>query len=168
MMMLKMTKLLILTLSKTNSITTTRVLVVEDEVSNQKLIRLFMKGMGITADIVDSGSAAIEQVKCERYDVILMDIQMPGMDGLETTKHIRSQLDKDHQIPIIALTAKAMFGDKELFIDAGMDDYLSKPYSKADLLHVLNRNILRNQRVDKTGMDSYSVSNQSSLPANIL
>ena len=75
----------------------------------------------------------------KRYDLILMDIQMPHVDGIEATRHIRRELPIGEQPYIIAITARAMAGDRERFLAAGMNDYLSKPYTKTEVTEVLNR-----------------------------
>ena len=107
-----------------------RVLVVEDNFSNRKLIAIILKRWGITATLVESGEEATKLVKGVAYDIILMDVQMPGMDGFETTRVIReweaSQPGR-RQSHIVALTALAMAGDKSRCLEAGMNDYLSKP-----------------------------------------
>jgi CheY-like chemotaxis protein len=88
-----------------------------------------------------NGREVLEKLRAEPVDGILMDIQMPEMDGIDATKHIRSDAEfKAHaQIPIIALTAHALSGDKERFLEAGMDDYLSKPLDRKQLAEVLSR-----------------------------
>jgi len=90
--------------------------------------------MGFQADVVGNGSEAVKAVEKNNYHAVLMDVQMPEMDGYEATSAIRSMEKKTGEhIPIIALTASAMQGDKDLCIESGMDDYLSKPIIKADL-----------------------------------
>lgn len=91
--------------------------------------------------VVDNGEKALSAVTEADFDCILMDVQMPVMDGVEATRRIRSSHAKFRDIPIIALTAYAMAGDKDKFIDAGMDDYIAKPVDKEELLGVIERNV---------------------------
>lgn len=107
-----------------------RVLVVEDNMSNRKLISIILKRWGITATLVESGEEATQLIKGVAYDIILMDVQMPGMDGFETTQVIReweSAQPGRRRSYIVALTALAMADDKARCLEAGMDAYLSKP-----------------------------------------
>jgi CheY-like chemotaxis protein len=116
------------------------ILIAEDNVVNQQLIRRLLERQGHTATIVDTGRGAIEALDKREFDVVLMDVQMPEMDGFEATAEIRrrEQLSgKRHTI--IAMTAHAMSGDRERCLRAGMDDYLSKPIALAQLTAVLNR-----------------------------
>jgi len=107
------------------------VLLVEDNRINQKVSFEILNAVGLLVDIVDGGEMAIEAVQKSSYDAVLMDVQMPGMSGLEATAAIREMGAK---LPVIAMTANAMIGDREACLDAGMDDYVSKPID-ADLLY---------------------------------
>jgi CheY-like chemotaxis protein len=89
--------------------------------------------------VVTSGADAIEACFRERYDAVLMDYQMPALDGIETTHQIRIREQDGRRVPIIALTASAMAGDREKCLSAGMDDYLAKPIDRAQLKAVLHR-----------------------------
>ena len=126
-----------------NNLKNLRILLVEDVVTNQKVALRFLNKAGCKTDIASNGKEALEMIKAGSYEIVLMDIQMPVMDGIEATKIIRSSKSKDinNNIPIIAMTAHAMKGDKELFIQAGMDDYISKPIKENELLIAINRNI---------------------------
>ena len=106
-----------------------RLLLAEDDRINQLAAKALLEREGFSVDVADSGEAVLAALADNDYDCILMDIQMPGMDGLEATRVIRSddRFKDKRKIPIIALTAHAMIGDRENFIKAGMDDYLSKP-----------------------------------------
>ena len=116
-----------------------RVLVAEDNSVNQLFIKLMLGRLGHFVDVVASGVEAVEAVKRVPYDLVLMDIQMPEMDGPTATKVIR-QLDRPLcRIPIIALTANAMLGQREEYLAAGMDDYVSKPIEPALLLAAMAR-----------------------------
>jgi PAS domain S-box-containing protein len=109
-----------------------RVLLVEDNAINQQVALTMLKLMGIEADAMESGAAALAALADRSYELVLMDVQMPGMDGYETTRRIRAR-EQDNEksggprVPIIAMTAHAMQGDREACLAAGMDDYLTKP-----------------------------------------
>ena len=109
-----------------------------------------LKDTGYVADVVGNGLEAVEALRTLAYDVVLMDIFMAEMDGLEATRIIRSSKKMTGK-PIIALTANAMPGDQEKFLEAGMDDYLAKPVTKADLLTMLNKWMLNNSCSDSQG-----------------
>ena len=114
-----------------------RILVADDNLVNQKLIDRALQKLGYKADIVENGLEALEKNNQNIYDVILMDVQMPEMDGLEATGKIRQQ--NRNQPYIVAMTANAMAEDKEICLNAGMDDYLSKPMKLEDLVNVLEK-----------------------------
>ena len=123
-----------------------RILYAEDNPVNQKLGEKMIKRMGYKIDIVSDGLEAVEMIKENGpYDIVLMDIQMPNMDGLEATKEIRKWEMETHdssaqslnRIPIVALTANAMAGDRERYLEAGMDDYLSKPFKREKIQRVI-------------------------------
>jgi PAS domain S-box-containing protein len=116
-----------------------RVLLAEDNTFSQKVILLMLQRLGYNADCVASGPAALEALRRQDYDVILMDVMMPEMDGVETTKRIRAEWPAYRQPRIIALTAHAIVGDRERFLAAGMDDYLSKPLRIESLGAALRR-----------------------------
>ncbi|MDA0337079.1 MAG: ATP-binding protein [bacterium] len=110
-------------------------LLAEDNPLNRRIALARLKQWGYTADDVDNGRKAVEAAASGRYDVILMDVQMPEMDGLEATRAIRArEAEEGGHVPIIALTAHAMKGDRERFLAAGMDGYVSKPLRPDDLL----------------------------------
>ena len=115
-----------------------RILLTEDIELNQKVALHMLSSYGYQADIANNGKEAVEVLKHQSYDLVLMDIQMPDLDGLEATKQIRATLNI-HQPYIVAMTANAMQGDKEKCLAVGMDDYISKPISKRDLLAVLQQ-----------------------------
>jgi signal transduction histidine kinase/DNA-binding response OmpR family regulator len=105
--------------------TNLKILIAEDNNVNQKLLSAMLKKLGYISDIASTGLEAIDAVKRQNYDLIFMDVQMPEMDGLEATKVIKSIMNNPPKI--IALTANAMSGDAQMCLDAGMDDYMSKP-----------------------------------------
>ncbi|MGZ9222787.1 MAG: response regulator, partial [Anaerolineales bacterium] len=115
-----------------------RILLAEDNVVNQKLALRLLEQMGYRADLAANGIEAMESLERQTYDVILMDVQMPDMDGLEATRNIRKLMNaaKPH---IIAMTANAMEGDRELCIAAGMNDYISKPIHVNELVEALTK-----------------------------
>jgi signal transduction histidine kinase/DNA-binding response OmpR family regulator len=116
-----------------------RILVAEDVAVNQKFIRLALEQMGYRADVVADGREAIDAVRRQPYDVVFMDVQMPVLDGLAATRAIRERIAPSQQPYIAAMTANAMQGDREMCLDAGMDDYVSKPVYLAELRAALER-----------------------------
>jgi two-component system, sensor histidine kinase len=115
-----------------------RVLVAEDTESSRKLIKRILDKAGYPCDVVANGREAIEAMDRARYDLILMDCQMPVLDGFEATREIRRRQAADQRTPIIALTASAMKGDRENCLAAGMDDYLTKPVARDRLLALID------------------------------
>ena len=116
-----------------------RILLAEDNAVNQKLALRLLSQMGYRADLAANGLEAIAALKRQAYDVILMDVQMPEMDGLEATRQIRDLGAQLYQPTIIAMTANAMQGDRELCLAAGMDDYVSKPIRVEELVAALEK-----------------------------
>lgn len=115
-----------------------RILLAEDNTSSQKVAVQMLKKLGYKADVVANGMEALHAMERQHYDIILMDIKMPEMDGLEATRIIRQRWP--YNCPkIIAITAYGLEGDREKFVEAGMDDYISKPVKKEDLAKVLEK-----------------------------
>ena len=116
-----------------------RVLIAEDNVVNQKLIAQLLQRRGHQVSVVENGRKAVDAVALGGYDLVLMDLQMPELDGLEATAAIRArERTTQHRVPIIALTAHAMEGDRQRCLDAQMDGYLSKPIKAAELYDALD------------------------------
>ena len=117
-----------------------RILVVEDNRINQRLMLAILKKLGHHVTLASSGHEALEYVGAQTFDLVLMDIQMPEMDGVETTQKIRErEAHGGPHLPIIALTAHAMTGDRERYLAAGMDDYLTKPIQRDELIAAIDR-----------------------------
>jgi len=116
-----------------------RILLAEDNPVNQKLAIIILQKSGFSVDAVANGLQAIEKLKTQTYNAVLMDIQMPEMDGLEATRLIRSDPQITKHVPIIAMTANALKGDEEECLEAGMDDYISKPIDAKALIAILDR-----------------------------
>lgn len=111
----------------------TKVLVVEDNPFNMELVLEILDGMGFIAAGAANGAEAIKNVEKDVYDLVLMDIELPGMDGVAISKIIKNKPEYKN-VPIIALTAYAMKGDKERFLAAGFNDYISKPLDVPDFM----------------------------------
>jgi len=115
-----------------------RILLAEDNAVNQKLALRILEQMGYRADVASNGLETVESIERQKYDVILMDVQMPEMDGLDATREIR-KLGNVSQPHIVAMTANAMEGDREMCIAAGMNDYISKPIRVNELVEALRK-----------------------------
>ncbi len=116
-----------------------RILLAEDNVINQKLALRLLERMGYRADVAANGLETLDALRRQTYDVVLMDVQMPEMDGLEATRAIRREWPPQRHPRIIAMTANAMKEDRERCLDAGMDDYVSKPIRVEELINALNK-----------------------------
>jgi len=127
-----------------------RVLLVEDVVANRQVAIEFLNRAGYRVDAVVDGREAVTAVAQFPYDVVLMDISMPSMDGIEATRQIRALPGPMSTIPIIAMTAHVMKGDRESFLAAGMNDYLQKPINRALMLKMVAQHVSTSVGVDKT------------------
>ncbi len=116
-----------------------RVLVAEDNPVNRAVVLRQLRKLGIVAEAVSNGAAVLDVLDRVPCDLVLMDCQMPVMDGIEATKRIRRGEVRGRRTPVVALTASALHGDRERCLEAGMDDYLSKPVSESELLRVIER-----------------------------
>ena len=115
------------------------VLLADDNRVGQRVTSALLRRLGYNADVVDSGREVLKALDRSAYDVVLMDVYMPDMDGLTTTRRIRSDFPADDQPYVIALTASAVSSDKQDCLNAGMNDYLSKPIGIKDLEAALDR-----------------------------
>ena len=132
-----------------------RILLAEDNIVNQQVAVGILKKLGLSADIVANGGEAVKALETLPYDLVLMDMQMPVMNGLEATKQIRNPRSavKNHLVPIIAMTANAMQGDREKCLKAGMNDYVTKPVSPKALAEALEKWLPKKEK------DEYPISN---------
>lgn len=139
----------------TNSLNGKKILVTDDNEINRLLASTILLNFGAHITEASNGEEAFERLKTENFDLVLMDIQMPVMDGLEATKLIRRTIKSD--IPIIALTAFALKGDNQKCFDAGMDDYLSKPFEETQLLDIVSKWLNKPIEVETKVIDEISV-----------
>jgi two-component system sensor histidine kinase/response regulator len=121
-----------------------RILLVEDNEVNQLVASRILKNAGLEVDAAINGLEAVRMVQEKAYDIVLMDIQMPEMDGFEAAKRIR-QLGPFNNLPIVAMTAHAMAGDRELSLKAGMNDHINKPINVQELFSTLVRYLRKKQ-----------------------
>jgi len=144
-----------------------RILLVEDDATNQKLARAMLTKLGLMVDMADNGRQGLHAVFGSHYDAVLMDCQMPEMDGFEATAGIRrqEQLQGLPRIPIIAMTANAMEGDRERCLEAGMDDYLSKPVKRSQLADTLRKWLTGPAHPTGPGVDTMTQTEAPSLRA---
>lgn len=160
--------------SMSKTLKTLRILLAEDDSINQKVISKMLKKKGHFVDVVMNGKEALQIFTPEKYDVILMDIQMPEMDGIEAAQRIRKKENDRSHIPIIAMTAYALQGDRDRFLELGMDDYISKPI-QMDHLFLMLEGIASSLNTDKAEMPNKVIltdggevlfSRQKTLPSN--
>ncbi len=137
-----------------------RILLAEDNPVNQKVARKMLEKFGYYSDTVSNGFEAVKALTMIAYDMVLMDVVMPDMDGFEATIQIRNPLSKviNHHIPVIAMTAHAMKGDREKCLEVGMDDYISKPIKPEELLNVVEKWALKARRKSE---------NETSAPSHL-
>jgi two-component system sensor histidine kinase/response regulator len=122
-----------------NRSSSTRILLAEDNPINQKVAVKLLQKINYSVDVVENGRQAVEAVQKQKYSAVFMDVQMPEMDGFEATRLIREQEAGTRHIPIVAMTAHAMKGDRERCLEAGMDDYLPKPIDPQELHAMLDK-----------------------------
>src|ERR1019366_4993761 len=116
-----------------------RVLVAEDNIVNQKVAILMLGTLGIRPDVASNGREAVEMFEMTHHDLIFMDCQMPELDGYAASRSIRSREGGGRRVAIVAMTAEAMEGSRELCLEAGMDDYISKPVKRGEICEVLRK-----------------------------
>ena len=119
-----------------------KILLAEDNPINQKVALVNLNNMGHQVEIAKTGKEAVEKFMQNEFDLIFMDIQMPEMDGIEATKKIREiekQRAVSRKIPIIAMTANTMEGDREIYLQSGMNDYVSKPFKQNELIAIFSK-----------------------------
>ena len=116
-----------------------RLLLVEDNKINQMVAATLLEDAGHHVEIAEDGLAALVAADAVRFDLIFMDVQMPRLDGIEATRRLRAGSGPNRSTPVVALTANAMEGDRERYLDAGMNDYLSKPFELAAVLGMVAR-----------------------------
>jgi signal transduction histidine kinase/ActR/RegA family two-component response regulator/HPt (histidine-containing phosphotransfer) domain-containing protein len=136
-----------------------KILLAEDNLINQRVALGFLEELGHKVVIAKNGLEAINAVRCESFDLVLMDVQMPEMDGYEATRAIRrAEAGKNRHLPIIAMTANAMKGDREACLHAGMDDYIAKPIDPAKLVQVVDsfqsEGVWQNEHDDAAGWNT--------------
>jgi CheY-like chemotaxis protein/HPt (histidine-containing phosphotransfer) domain-containing protein len=136
-----------------------RVLLAEDTLANQKIVKNILTKRGHAVEIARNGREVVEMIRSQPFDIILMDVQMPIMDGFQATSAIRSlEAHLGHRVPIIALTAHAMQGDRERCLAAGMDAYLVKPVSTSNLIELVEN--FRPMRDEPRGADGWNASHE--------
>lgn len=140
-----------------------RILLAEDNITNQQVALGLLRRLGFYADTVFNGKDALHALEQRDYDLVLMDVQMPVMDGLEATRRIRDPRSpvRNHAIPIIAMTAHVMKGDREKCLHAGMDDYIAKPIDPKVLADTLGRFLSQEERAESIAQPCENVVQQS-------
>ncbi|WP_368028675.1 ATP-binding protein [Arcobacter sp. s6] len=168
---LKLNSIVIKKVSTANVTFKGKILIAEDNLNNQKLIQILLNKLGLESTIVSNGEEAFFEYKREKYDLILMDINMPIMDGLSATKEIRNfEKYLNYNIPIIALTANSIAGDKEKYLSQGMDDYLSKPIEFDILVNILEKYLLNDSSIQvvPSKIDLINISKKLELPYEVV
>jgi two-component system, sensor histidine kinase and response regulator len=144
-----------------------RILLAEDNPTNQKVARVVLEKFGFRVDVASDGLEAVEALSHIPYDLVLMDCQMPEMDGFEATRLIRgSARCLNPRVPIVAMTANAMRGDRERCIEAGMDDYIAKPVQPRELAELIDR-LLSHAPEEGSSGDASSDRSPSGIPVNV-
>ena len=146
----------------------THILLAEDNPINQKLAVILLQKAGFLVDAVENGRLALEKVKNSSYDAVLMDVQMPDMDGFDATRQIREwEKTQNRHIPIIAMTAHALKGDRELCLDAGMDDYITKPLDPKVLFAALDQWTQHHEESSNQAKNENELEDYTDIPASI-
>jgi CheY-like chemotaxis protein len=121
------------------------ILLAEDSEPNRLVAKSILSRVGYSVEAVENGAQAVSAVKAKNYGLVLMDVAMPEMDGLDATRAIRALPGEASRVPIVAMTAGAFSEDKQQCLDAGMDDYLSKPIVRAELMRAVDRWLTRRE-----------------------
>ena len=129
-----------------------RILLVEDNEINQQVAKMMLEGFGATVEVANNGRKALEKWQSDPYALIFMDCQMPEMDGFEASQEIRIQEPEETRVPIVALTANALKGDRDRCVDAGMDDYVTKPFDHITLSDALMRHLEPTGSIDQSNI----------------
>src|SRR5690606_1204059 len=116
-----------------------RVIAVDDNAANLKLLNALLEDLGVQVTACDSGIKALQHIEQREFDLVLMDIQMPGMDGVASARRIRAMEKADQRTPIIAVTAHALASEKHHLLNSGMDDYVTKPIDESQLIHIIHK-----------------------------
>ncbi|TNF94372.1 MAG: PAS domain S-box protein [Gammaproteobacteria bacterium] len=145
-----------------------RILLAEDNPANQMIGVAMLKNFGLQVDTVGNGLEAVEAVQARPYDIVLMDIGMPEMDGIEATQHIRRLKGRPSKIPVIAMTAHVMKGDREKILSQGLDDYISKPVNRTELLACLKSWLIPTSNQMNARVVSSSSSNSTAVEETTL
>jgi CheY-like chemotaxis protein len=145
-----------------------RILLAEDNIVNQKVAIRLLGQMGYRADVAANGLEAIEAVERQTYDVVLMDVQMPELDGFEASREINRRWPGEHHPRIVAMTANAMQGDRELCVAAGMDDYVAKPIRVEELVAALERCRWRSEAGARGGPAGTVATADAPVPADTI
>jgi CheY-like chemotaxis protein/HPt (histidine-containing phosphotransfer) domain-containing protein len=146
---------------------TVRILLAEDNLINQNFATTILKKNGYTADIAKNGNEVLELLQSKKYDVILMDLHMPEKDGYEATSIIRNSKSSYQTIPIIAVTAAAIKGEKEKCFNEGMNGYISKPYAPQDLIEEINK-VIENRKESIEQIKQYTDDNLNFTSLNYI
>jgi CheY-like chemotaxis protein len=139
-----------------------RILLAEDNITNQLVAQTILKKMGLRCDVAANGQEAVQAITSLPYDLVLMDVHMPTMDGIQATRAVRA-LEDDHpnrRVPIVAMTASAMKRDRDSCIEAGMDDFIAKPVTPGDLAFLMDRWL---QRIEPRSHDAEPAVNRVPL-----
>jgi CheY-like chemotaxis protein len=138
------------------------VLVADDNAINQRLLTALLEGAGHSVGVAANGRQAVEAVMREQFDIVLMDVQMPVMDGIQAVKHIRALPPPKCDVPVIAVTADALHGAVERYRSVGMDSYLSKPLSASDLYRSINE-LTAPERPKRSSADGMSILDETAI-----
>jgi CheY-like chemotaxis protein/anti-sigma regulatory factor (Ser/Thr protein kinase) len=141
-----------------------RILLVDDQPLNRRVARLFLDPEGFEVLEAENGLQALEQLSCHSFDLVLLDVHMPMLDGIETLKRIRTSDEPWNNVPVIALTADAMSGDRERYLAQGMSGYLSKPIEQRDLIAEITRQLSSQPNTPNSNLESSPCEHSNAAP----